>query len=127
ISSANIFHSVDVVDGAMIERGAVIEPVARVERHGFIGALKEGRFVHVVPKAGDAHADEVFVERAPPIAYASQREVWKNTPAGPDDSDKGRAVAIFDEHIVLCTGIIGKVTVAGIFFDVQVGDGDQSK
>ncbi len=47
--------------------------------------------------------------------------------ARPDDAHKGRAVGIFDEHIILGPGVVGKVTVAGIFLDVQVRDGYQAE
>src|SRR5713101_2492049 len=92
VSGANIFHSVDVVDGAVIESCAVVEAVPGVERHGFVGAVEKRGLVHVVPKAGDAHADEVFVQGAPPVACSGEREIRKYAFAGPYDSNKDGAV-----------------------------------
>ena len=45
----------------MIESRAVIQAMNDVELHGLVGALKERRFIHVIPEARRAHADEVFV------------------------------------------------------------------
>src|ERR1700674_6107622 len=52
VGGANIFHSVDVVDGAVIESCSVVEAVPGVKRHGFVGALEKRRLVHVVSKTG---------------------------------------------------------------------------
>src|SRR6267154_678880 len=63
VGGADIFPAVDVVDGAVIERAAIVEAMPRIERHGFVGALEKRGLVHVVPEAGDAHGDKIFVER----------------------------------------------------------------
>src|SRR2546425_7632761 len=93
-----------------------------VERHGLVRTLEDSGLVHVVPEAGDAHADEFLVETAPPVASAGEREIRKNTRAGPDLADVDRAIRIFDECVVLYTRIIGRVTLVRIPGDVQVGD-----
>ena len=80
--------------------------------------------VHVIPKAGDAHRDEIFVEAAPPIAHAGEREIGEDAVAGPDCADENGAIGILDEDVLLDSGIVGSVAVVRIFLDVEVGDGD---
>ena len=48
------------------EAGAV-DAVLHVVGHGFGGVGEDGGLVHVVPEAGYAVVDEVFVEGAPPV------------------------------------------------------------
>ena len=124
VGGADVFHAENVVDGAMVGRGAVIQAVDGVERHGLVGALEDGRLVHVIPKAGDAHRDEIFVEAAPPIAHAGKREIGEDAVAGPDRADENGAVGILDEDVLLDSGIVRNVAVARVFLDVEVGDGD---
>ena len=68
VGSANIFHSIYVMDGAMIKRRTVIQAMQRVQRHGLVGALKKSWLVHVVPKSRNAHPDEILIECPPPVA-----------------------------------------------------------
>ena len=122
VGRASVFHAEDIVNGAMIERRAVVEAMNIVERHGFGKSLESRRLVHVIPEAGDSHVDEILVEAAPPIAHARQREIRKDAVAGPDYADIHRAVWSFDEDIVFDTGIVGRIAVARILFDMQIGD-----
>ena len=61
VGGAGVFHAEDVVDGAVVEGGAVVEAMHSVERHGFVGAFEYRRLVHVIPEACDAHVDEILV------------------------------------------------------------------
>ena len=106
VSSTDVFHAVHVVDGAMVERGAVVEAMPGVERHGFVGTFEERRLVHVVPETGNAHTDKILVQTAPPVARFGEREIREDALAGPDDADENRAVGIFDEDIVPDSGIV---------------------
>ena len=106
----------------MVDGGAVVEAVNGVEGHGLVGAEEDRRFIHIVPEAGDAHGDKVFVEAAPPFPRASQSEIREHAVAGPHLANKNRAIGILDEHVVLDAGVVRRVAVARVFFDVQVGD-----
>ncbi len=124
VGRSNVLHPVHIVDGAMVEGGAIVEAVNGVERHGLIGAFEQRRFIHIVPEARRPHAHEVFVEPAPPVSNACQGKIRKHTWARPNDANINRPIGIFHEHIVLHPRIVGRVTVVGIFFYVQVGDQD---
>jgi hypothetical protein len=50
-----------------VEAG-LFDAVLHVVGHGLWRDLEDGRLVHVVPEAGYAVGDEVFVEGAPPVA-----------------------------------------------------------
>jgi len=52
----------------MVERCAIVETVNGVERHGLIGALEQRRSFMSFQKP-PPHADEVFVEPAPPVPH----------------------------------------------------------
>src|SRR5882672_6482207 len=122
VGRAHILHAVDIVDGAMIESRAVIQAMNDVKRHGLIGTLKERRFIHVIPEARRAHADEVFVEPTPPFPHARQSEIRKQTFARPNHADIHRSIRILHEYIVLHSRIVRRIAMAGILLDVQVGD-----
>src|SRR5882672_1330046 len=122
VGRAHILHAVDIVDGAMIESRAVIQSMNDVKRHGLIGALEQRRFIHVIPEARRAHADEVFVEAAPPFARARQSKIRKHAFARPNHADIHRSIRILHEYIVLHSRIVRRIAVVGVLLDVQVGD-----
>src|SRR5690242_10362825 len=97
VSGAGIFHAIYIVSGAMVDGGAVIKAVDGVERHGLVRAKEDGGFIHVIPEAGGAHGDKIFVEAAPPRARACESEIGENAITGPNGADKNRAVGILDE------------------------------
>ena len=84
IGGTHVLHAVDIVNGTMIERGSIVEAVPGVKRHGFIGAKEQRWFIHVIPEARRAHADEVFVETAPPVPHTHQGKIRKHTFARPN-------------------------------------------
>ena len=105
----------------------LVDAVLDVVRHGLGGDVEDGGLVHVVPEAGDAVVDEVFVERSPPFAGDLAGEVGEDRGAGPDDADVDGAVGIFDEVVAGDAGVVGGVAGVGEVGDVQVGDGDDVK
>ena len=56
-----VLHAKDIVEGTVVELAAVIEAMHSRERHSFVTTLKDRRLVHIIPEAGDAHADEILV------------------------------------------------------------------
>ena len=113
IGAAGVLHAEDVVDlevggGAGLEAGAV-DAVLHVIGHGLGGIGEDGGLVHVVPEAGYAVVDEVFIEGAPPFAAALLGEVGEDGGAGPDGADIGGAVGIFDEVVAGFAGVVGGV------------------
>src|SRR5262249_30447661 len=112
----------NVVNGQMGKRGAVVQAMAYVGRHGLGVGQKNGRLVHVVPEAGDTHVQKIPVQAAPPFARARQCEISKHAVAGPDRSDIRCPVRAFEEDVVLDARVIGHVTVIGVLLDVEVGD-----
>src|SRR5262249_37735515 len=127
IGGAGILHVKDVVNGAMVERRAVVKTMDDIEGHGLFGVAEDGGLVHVVPKAGNVHGDKILVERTPPIADTGEREIGKDTVAGPDRADIKGTVRILNESIVLDVGIVRGVAVVGIALDVKVRDSDEVK
>src|SRR5689334_15204970 len=65
VSGASVFHTEDVVSSAMVYGCAVIETMDSVEGHGLIAAEKDRGLVHVVPKTGGTHGDEIVVQATP--------------------------------------------------------------
>ncbi len=122
VSRPDVLHAEHIMDGAMIEAGAVVEAVHRIKGHGLIGAQKKRRFIHVIPETRRAHAYEVFVEPAPPVARAHQGKIRKHTFTRPDGTDVNRAIGILHEHIVLHSRVVRRIAMVGILLDVQVGD-----
>ena len=70
------------------------DAVDYVVGHGFGGVGEDGGLVHVVPEAGYAVGDEVFVEGAEPGAGGGLREVGEDGGAGPDVAYVGLAVGV---------------------------------
>src|SRR5258708_17058882 len=66
VSRADVLHAEDIVNGAMIEGGAVVEAVYGIKRHGLIDACEQRRLIHVIPEAPRPHADKGFVKPDPP-------------------------------------------------------------
>src|ERR1700674_2141561 len=100
VSRANVLHAEDIVDGAMIEAGAIVETVDGLERHGLVGAQEERGFIHIIPETCRPHADEVFVEPAPPFARTRQSKIGENAVAGPHGTNVNRSIGILHEDIV---------------------------
>ena len=122
VGGAGVFHAENVMSRTMIHGGAVIQAMYGVEGHGFVGAGKDGRLIHVVPEAGGAHGNEILVQTSPPIAHASQSEIGEDAVTRPYFACVNRAVGVLHEHIVLDAGIVGRIPVVRIFLDVQVSD-----
>src|SRR6266571_5366933 len=122
IRRMDILHAEHIVDGAMVARGAIVNTMNSIERHGLVRAKEDGRLVHVVPKTGDSHAHEILVQATPPVPCACESEIRKHAVARPHLPDVNGAIGILDEHIVLDPGVVRSVTMIRVFLDVQVGD-----
>ena len=122
VSGASVFHTKNIVNGAMTLRWLAIQTMHRIQRHGLVGALENRRLVHIVPKTLDAHANEILVKRAPPLPARRTSELGKHAIPRPDFADVNRAIGIFYKMVAGQAFVIR--LVAGEFGDVQVGDGD---
>ena len=91
--------------------------------HGLGGVGEDGGLVHVVPEAGYAVVDEVFVEGAEPGAGGGLGEVGEDGGAGPDGAYVVLAVE-FDELVAGDAAVVGVVALVGGVGDVEVGDDD---
>ena len=126
VGGAGVLHAIDVVD-LEVAGGAGLEACARdamldIIGHGFGWDVEDGGLVHVIPETGYAVVHEVLIESAPPLATALLSEVGEGGGAGPDGSDVGGAVGVFDEVVACGAGVEGGV--AGKFGNVQVSDDD---
>ena len=77
-----------------------------IERHRLAGSVKDRGLVHVIPEAGNAILNELFVEAAPPVARLGAGEVRKDRRAGPDDADKLAAIRFLHEVVARLAGVV---------------------
>jgi len=76
-----------IVDGAMVEGGAVVEGVNDVERHGLIGAASNSAGSFISFQKPLRHSDEVLVEAAHQSRTPRQSKIRKHTCARQTDAN----------------------------------------
>ena len=124
--SARIFHAVDIVDFG-VSSGARTEPrlvnaMHHINRHGLRWAVEDRRLVHVIPEPRNAHRVKIPVQIAPPHPRASLGEVRKHRRPRPDAARIDRAVRILHKFVARDSRVIGRVSVAGIVGNMQIGN-----
>src|SRR5215467_6703380 len=65
ISRAHVFHTENIVNLRVWMFCSIVCTMNVVEGHRLCRRIENGRFVHVIPKTGCAHSDEILVERSP--------------------------------------------------------------
>src|SRR3954463_16466832 len=103
VSRARIFQSDNVVDLGM-RRGArgearLLDAMHRIQRHRFVGTVKDRGLIHIVPEPGDPVLDKILVETAPPFARLRASEIGEHSGARPDRSYKLASIWILHEVI----------------------------
>ena len=124
VGRAGIFHSENVVDRAVIESRAVIQTMNDVEWHGLLRIAEDGGFIHVVPKARQAHSNKVFVKTAPPIPHTRESEIGENAFPRPDGPNEQGTIGILDEYIIFYSRIEWGIAVVRKPLDMEIRDGN---
>src|SRR5438270_13224200 len=103
IRCARIFHTKHVMNfqvaGGTSAESRLMDAMLNIVRHSFTGHLENRRLVHIVPKAGHALRDKIFVKTAPPGSGFLACEIRKNRRAWPNRADKDGTVVIFYEMV----------------------------
>src|ERR1700677_3067129 len=110
--------------GRALRESWLIDPVDNIERHCPGDRVEDRRLIHVIPKAGNAFAVEIPVERAEPCARLLLSKVRKDTLAGPYITNVDRAIGILDELVAGDTGIVRRIVLAWSIGNMKISDGD---
>src|SRR5580698_9491446 len=84
----------------------LIDMMYNIFGYGFGLCIEDRGLIHVIPKALDAVAIQISIERAPPGTCLLAREVWKDARTRPYTTGINRTIRILNEVIAGDTTIV---------------------
>src|ERR1700729_3453866 len=96
-------------------------------RHGLGRSVEDGRLIHVIPKACNAHLRKVPETRAPPGASLCASKIRKDTGTRPYHARVNAAIRILYEVVTGNASVVGRIAVSRKVCDMQIRNRDHMK